>query len=199
MPGVQVDVDQDVMTHVLLNEHRDGSGKFPHEFHGKEYMVKDAKTMYWTLPLKVEECKKKDFIKDMQSGSQKYTYVLVYPIDFENPKGSTHCVYVEKFVNGEAHCLNSNLKDPFPKISLFQDDIFFYRVSCAAKMYQPDNKSSVVPGARQQSNEDQVDWGKVSPGAELEVCTRLLPTEKFKSPIIIIIFSCYLLIHVSLL
>ena len=162
VPEVQVDVDQDVMHWVLINEHKDGSGKVPEEFDGKEYQVKDVHNSLWTLSLKVQKCAKREFVRDMQNGSQKFTYVLVYPINFDEPEGTKNCVYVEKLEHGEVHCLCNVPSDPSPKIPLYEEPLQFYRVSCDAKKYE--EIPSAKPGARQQSDEEEVVLRRISKG-----------------------------------
>ena len=44
VPGREVDIDQDQIKTALLNEHKDGEGKWPDDdFHGKSYLLQDAR------------------------------------------------------------------------------------------------------------------------------------------------------------
>ena len=179
IPGEEVDIEQSVMTGVLLNEHKDGSGKWPHEFDGRKYLVHDKFSKYYEIPLKVTPCKKNEFVKDMKNkkagGLQKNTYVLVYPMNFDEPDKAKHCVYAEGFENGEAVCLNSIPSDPTPRIPLWHDELQFYKVSSEARPYKDTNiiRNSPAPGGslasqvlnengspQPQINEDQVDGEK---------------------------------------
>ena len=140
VPGVQVNVNQDVMNWVLAN----GSREWPDEFNGREYQAQDVNKDLWALSLKVQKCVKREFVKDMESGSQTFTYVLVYPDNFDEPEGTKNCVYAEKYKNGFALCLNNSATDPTPKIPLFEENLQFYRLSCCANKFQDEKKSSLM-------------------------------------------------------
>ena len=43
VPGKKIDLRQNSVTDILLNEHNDGDGKWPTDFHLKEYTFRDKK------------------------------------------------------------------------------------------------------------------------------------------------------------
>ena len=133
--GREVDIDQDQVTVVLLNEHKDGTGKWPVEFHHKVYQFKDKEARYWKTNLFVHKLHDVlDFVNDVMNKVQLHTYVLVYPLNPSNPNGAKHCVYAD-FLDPKTRnveCINSDPADPFPSIPISRRGNALYRVSCTA-------------------------------------------------------------------
>ena len=53
--GKSVDIDQEEVTQILLNVHKDGTGKWPWEFHNQNLLIKDNMARYWSIMLQVQE------------------------------------------------------------------------------------------------------------------------------------------------
>ena len=43
--NTSLDIDQDVVAHVLLQEHKDGEGKWPTEFNGKKFQFQEKQSI----------------------------------------------------------------------------------------------------------------------------------------------------------
>ena len=133
--GREVDIDQDQVTMVLLNEHKDGTGKWPDEFHHKVYQFKDSEARYWKTNLFVHKMTDVvDFVNDVMNKIQLHTYVLVYPLYPGNPSGPKHCVYADNLdpCTRNIECINSDPSDPYPDIPISRKGNVLYRVSCTA-------------------------------------------------------------------
>ena len=133
--GREVDIDQDQVTMVLLNEHKDGTGKWPDEFHHKVYQFKDSEARYWKTNLFVHKMTDVvDFVNDVMNKIQLHTYVLVYPLYPGNPSGPKHCVYADNLDprTRNIECINSDPSDPYPDIPISRKGNVLYRVSCTA-------------------------------------------------------------------
>ena len=133
--GREVDIDQDQVTMVLLNEHKDGTGKWPDEFHHKVYQFKDSEARYWRTNLFVHKVTDVlDFVNDVLNKIQLHTYVLVYPLSPSNPNGPKHCVYADNLNPNtrDIECINSDPGDPYPDIPISRKGNVLYRVSCTA-------------------------------------------------------------------
>lgn len=140
VPGKEIDIDQACMTLVLLNEHKDGEGKWPDKFNNKKYQLLDSKRRYWETHVSVQEVQNlHDFISDIGKVSQVNTYVLVYPLDSRIPNGAKHCIFIEGYnpVSREVLCINSDQNDPTPRISINDPGLIFYKVSCTATEMTP--------------------------------------------------------------
>ena len=76
------------------------------------------------------------FIEDITRARQICTYVLVYPLDENNPRGDKHCVYAKSYnpQTKQIHCINSDAHNPEPKISVDRLYNKFYQVSCVAEL-----------------------------------------------------------------
>ena len=74
--AMQINLDQNAVTHCLVNEHKDGDGRWPTVFHLKEYTFIGEKNRYWFTRLYVQEVGKRIMISDMRSNSQQNNYVL---------------------------------------------------------------------------------------------------------------------------
>ena len=136
VPGHEIDNDQDNMTTALLQEHKDGDGKWPHEFHNKTYQLMDRVRRHWRLTLSVKMLQtSNEFISDIGQKLQNNTYVMVYPLNPSNPAGAKHCIYARGYdpVTQEVLCINSDPNDPMPRISITYPGLIFYKVSCLAK------------------------------------------------------------------
>ena len=111
MKNTSLDIDQDVVAHDLLQEHKDGEGKWPTEFNGKKYQFQDNKSrLYWATDIKVEKLKRRNiqgFICDISS-THCFDYLLVYP----DPPNTDrlHCVDLTHYdaATNEIHCMNSH-------------------------------------------------------------------------------------------
>ena len=134
--GKEVDISQDQVTMILINEHKDGDGKWPHEFNGKVYQFKDSGNRYWKTKLSIHRISLRDFIDDVTSSHQLYTYVLVYALNPHYPQGEKHCVYAEYFdiKRSSIECINSYgqraVDDPHPSIQINNAGNTIYRVCC---------------------------------------------------------------------
>ena len=147
--GKQIDIDQDVITNVLLNEFKDGKGKWPHEFNRKSYQLRDKNGKYWMTHLRIQQISNTfDFSNDVLSIFQVNTYVLVYPTT-SNPKGPSHCVYAEGFqpdINGGyIKCINSDPNDKFPRFHVGKKGNIIYKVSCIATEMTSPSSSPTHP------------------------------------------------------
>lgn len=133
--GREVDIDQDQVTMVLLNEHKDGAGKWPDEFHHKVYQFKDSEARYWKTNLFVHKMTDVvEFVNDVMNKIQLYTYVLVYPLNPSHPTGPKHSVYADNLDprTRNIECINSDPSDPYPDIPISRRGNVLYRVSCTA-------------------------------------------------------------------
>ena len=93
VPGEEVDIDQSTITGILLNEYKDGVGRWPDEFDGKEFQFQDKQGRYWKSKLAVSQVNVGDFIMDITHPQPSNTYVLVYPVNPRYPNGEKHCVF----------------------------------------------------------------------------------------------------------
>ena len=105
MKNTSLDIDQDVVAHVLLQEHKDGEGKWPTEFNGKKFQFQDKQSrLFWETDINVDIQK---FICDISS-IHCFDHLLVYP----DPRNTDrlHCVYVTHYdaATNEIHCMNSH-------------------------------------------------------------------------------------------
>ena len=126
--GKSVDIEQDQIKTALLNEHKDGEGKWPEDFHAKYYQLQDKKANYWIITLSVVKVNHADFLLDLKSGKQKNTYVLVY-MDRD-----LHCVYVKDCLGGFYHCINSHgISNPNIDVPILQANNTLYSVHCGAQ------------------------------------------------------------------
>lgn len=133
--GKEIDIDQRQVVMTLINEHKDGDGKWPHEFNHKRYIFQDSNNKYWETKLFVQKLpSEKDFINDVTSHFQVNTYVLVYPLNRNYPNEEKHCVYAEDYdqKSDEVLCINSDPKDPWPRIPVHGLGNNFYKVWCTA-------------------------------------------------------------------
>jgi len=132
--GEEIDIDQAAMTAVLLNEHKDGDGKWPDEFNNKTYQLLDSNSRYWKITLRVQKLKTaNDFIINVGKKYQSNTFVMVYPLNPSKPADAKHCIYAEGYdpVQKEVLCINSDSRNPTPKISINYPGLIFYKVSCS--------------------------------------------------------------------
>ena len=132
VPGRQVDIEQEQITTALLNEHKDGEGKWPEDFHDKHYQLQDVRANYWRLTLSVVRTDQAEFLLDLKSGKPTSTYVLVY-----RDRGiGLHCVYVRDHepLGGVYHCINSHGSSSPTCVPLSQAGNILYRVRCAAQL-----------------------------------------------------------------
>ena len=129
--GRSVDIEQDQIKTALLNEHKDGEGKWPEDFHAKYYQLQDKKANYWKITLSVVKVNHADFVLDLQSAIQTSTYVLVY----RDRDVGLHCVYVRDYehVGGLYHCINSHGSSLPTFVPINQGENSLYRVQCAAQ------------------------------------------------------------------
>ena len=137
--GKVVDLKQETVTNTLVNEDKDSDGKWPDHFHLKFYKFMDTSSVYcqwWDTKLYVHKIKKSKFIEDITRERQICTYVLVYPLDENNPRGDKHCVYAKSYnpQTKQIHCINSDAHNPEPKISVDRLYNKFYQVSCVAEL-----------------------------------------------------------------
>ena len=133
VPDKEVDVDQAEATSVLLNEHKDGDGKWPGEFNNKTYQIKDSKNRYWKTTLTVKELSGvEEFIKN--SVNKPSTCVIVYPLLFNDPLGQKHCVYVQEYdpKSGLISCMNSDPNEQITYIPAYNPGIQFYKIMASA-------------------------------------------------------------------
>ena len=133
--GEEVDIDQLLVTAVLLNEHKDGDGKWPEEFNNKIYQLIDSQIRYWKTQIFVEKFQSVlDFLSDVNSNAGKHTYVMVYPSPIPTDPTAKHCIYVEQYDanTGKVHCINSDPNNPKPKILANKTGNIFYKISCSA-------------------------------------------------------------------
>ena len=113
---------------IIVFNSQDGTGKYPDkDFNGKEYLLQDTDSNYWSIRLSVKKVEEEEFLKDIRSQEPGYTYILSYLI----PSGGRHAVYVKSCDHNLINCLNSwgNL-EPEPKIPLQTKGNIFYRVFC---------------------------------------------------------------------
>ena len=129
--GRSVDIEQDQIKTALLNEHKDGEGKWPEDFHAKYYQLQDTKANYWKITLSVVKVNHADFVLDLQSAIQTSTYVLVY----RDKDVGLHCVYVRDYEHvGEFYnCINSHGSSMPTFVPISQGGNILYRVQCAAE------------------------------------------------------------------
>ena len=142
VPGEEIDIDQDKVTDILLNEHKDIYGKWPAKhFDKKTYQLRDVNSRYWKTELFVSEFKtSQDFINDITQTPSRHTYVLVYALNPNRPKDALHSIYVEKYdaKSDKVHCINSWKSDPYdptvdtPSIDVYRPGNRFYKISCTA-------------------------------------------------------------------
>ena len=136
VPGREVDIDQDQIKTALLNEHKDGEGKWPDkDFHDKYYQLQDVKANYWKITLSVVKVDHTDFLLDLQSGQQRSTYVLVY----RDRDLGLHCVYVRDYeqLGGSYHCIDSHGSSRPTFVPVNQAENILYRVQCEAQPMGP--------------------------------------------------------------
>ena len=110
---------------------KDGAGKrLDVDFDGKEYLLQDAESKYWTLKLSVEKLEEEDFLDDIRSDEPEFTYVLSYV------KGEgRHAVYVLSCDYNTLHCINSwGDYQPNMTIPLNKNGNIFYRIFCTTFM-----------------------------------------------------------------
>ena len=143
MKNTSLDIDQDVVAHDLLQEHKDGEGKWPTEFNGKKYQFQDNKSrLYWATDIKVEKLKRRNiqgFICDISS-THCFDYLLVYHPPYTN---GWHCVYVTNYdaVTNKIHCMNSyGNRNETPTVDLDQEGNKIYRVTCTSTRMYPKTK-----------------------------------------------------------
>ena len=124
--GKSLDIDQDSVSLVLLQEHKDTIGKWPEEFDKKQYQFQEKKLRsYWDTKVEIEELKGRDiqkFIAYISSAPPAFSYLLVY----RNKQNELHCVYIADFDKSkqELYCLNSHgVRNPNPFIPLLQRDL----------------------------------------------------------------------------
>ena len=133
--GREVDIDQDQIKTALLNEHKDGEGKWPQDFHDKYYQLQDTKANYWKITLSVVKVDHADLVLDLQSNMQTSTYVLVY----RDMDIGLHCVYVRDWRDyepeggGVYHCINSHGSSAPTFVPSNQAGNILYRVQCTAQ------------------------------------------------------------------
>ena len=137
-PKMKLDFDQGSVTDLLLNVHQDLAGKWPHEFNGKVYQLRETTpsgTTYWQVKLEVLKYDKEAFVEDVSGEHERRaTYVLVYPLDENDQRGAKHCIYANEYdeENEEVICINSDTANPRPRISLNKFGNAFYSVFCRA-------------------------------------------------------------------
>lgn len=133
VPGRQVDIEQEQIKTALLNEHKDGEGKWPEDFHDKYYQLQGVRANYWKETLSVVKTDPADILLDLKSGKPTSTYVLVYR---DRSIGlHWHCVYVRDYepLGRVYHCINSHGSSSPTCVPLSQAGNILYRVRCAAQ------------------------------------------------------------------
>ena len=130
MAGRKVDIEQDQIKTALLNEHKDGEGKWPEDFHEKYYQLQDVAANYWKLTLSLVRTDHADFVLDLKSGRQRSTNVLVC-----TEGRGLHCVDVrdKESLGGVYHCINSHRSSSFSCVPVCQPGNILYRVQCEAQ------------------------------------------------------------------
>ena len=152
----ELDFDQKAITQVLVNEHKDGVGKWPTDFDGKSYHLQEIRaSMWYVVNLDVAEVSPEDkekidkmepselqrwkaermdnmdkMLKDMEKCELVLNYYYQGKI--------MHAVFVDSYNVRKkiVKCVNSNgLKDPYLRVPI-EDILNLYKVTCTAKMAQ---------------------------------------------------------------
>ena len=137
--GEEVDINQSAVTGILLNEYKDGVGRWPNEFNGKEFFFQDTKGRYWKSKLAVSQVNVGDFIVDITHPQPSNTYVIVYPVDPRYPNREKHCVYAERFDKNLIHCINSHPNDPRPRVNIDGVGLSYFQISCSPQEIIPES------------------------------------------------------------
>jgi hypothetical protein len=124
-----LDMDQNAVTSILLNEHKDSQGKWPTNFTGKTYQFYERNFIsYWLTTLSLKELKTRQdieyFKKDINAVNPVSAYLLVY----RDPHVGLHCIFITKYdlKTRKLHCMNSHgTKNQNPEIPLRQKDNVF--------------------------------------------------------------------------
>ena len=87
--------------------------------------------------VKVSEVEKEEVINEMrnQPRPRNSTFIMVYLLNQQKPKGPKHCVYVKSITIGTnskyiAECINSTKEEPFILRNLDDKGNKFYRITC---------------------------------------------------------------------
>ena len=133
--GKEVDLDQKTVTTGLLNVHKNGDPQWPTAFNGTSYQFFDEQARHWRVDLRVHKMTGvEDFKRDVSNSHRVYTWILVYLLNPNYPKGPKHCVYAEDYDpdHGEVMCINSDPTYPYPKIPINDPGNTLYRICCTA-------------------------------------------------------------------
>ena len=141
--GLSIDMDQNVVTQVLLNEIKDIKAIYPTDFHGRLLLLHDAKKEAWKTQLSVCGVPPADITRaDSQKASE---FVISYKC---NGSVTPHAVYVDKVSSGGIlHCINSwGAQDPFPSVKI-SDVETLYRVTFTAQRISSPSPAPAAPVA----------------------------------------------------
>ena len=143
VPDKKIDLRQNAIIDILINEHNDGDGKWPTEFHLKTYTFRDENSRCWLTTLHIKEVQELEYmIEDLKNLQQHNTYVLVYPQYQSNPKGPSHCIFVERYfeedpdypnIKNVVKCINSDLDNPHLFLPVHSRGNLFYSIRGALK------------------------------------------------------------------